>query len=162
MQNGFDRITRAIAGGASRREVLKIALGTAATALFGVAMTEQIGAQTSPTCVAQCGPCQSCRVVNGRATCVSNCNRCQICDNRRNVCIRRCDACSTCSDNPTDPPAIRGVCRSTCTKCQACAPNAAYGGPTSYYGSVVGVCVSRCGPGRECIDGQCVEPRRAA
>lgn len=136
-QRQFDDLTRALVAAGSRRHVLKALVAGLVAALFGGAAAEP--ALGRPVCAAACGPCQECTYdpIQGTARCITTCSVCERCAPNRVTCLPKCDGCDKCLT--TGPKA--GQCHSRCQRCEGCD---------------AGRCTSRCGPGRACIDSQCI------
>lgn len=153
-QRQFDALTRALAAGASRRELLKLALAglgslLAALVVLRLDPPETVGAITvqgtggpPPGTCPQCGPCQYCGFdsTQNKYRCLGYCGPCRQCAPDRVTCLPKCDACSDCAESGPQS----GQCHSRCLTCQRCDQ---------------GTCASRCGAGRTCQPpGQCLVP----
>jgi hypothetical protein len=161
-QTRFDDLTRSLAEGASRRGVLKGLVGgllAAVAVAFGFGSSEGTEASVPAVCRPACGPCMQCVHTPSGHRCVSVCTACQICrqvpGSTAYQCVPKCDTCSDC--DTTGPR--QGQCRSRCLRCQRCV--AVQNGTATGIDATLapsgetlpGLCVSRCGPGRECLPG---------
>lgn len=142
----FDRLTRTLAAGGTRRRLL----GALGGALLGLAGVASGSARPRPKdCLRKCGPCETCK---GTGPCESSCAPDERC--RGTVCVPACESRSCQAFD-----AATGQCRFTCLPCERCRQghcvDACPGRLCRVCSPDGRECVSACGAGETCVRGDC-------